>query len=232
MAPGNKRFSTARTLPLRERKKLRTHQALIETALALFLERGFDAVTLDELVNEVEVSKRTFFRYFSSKEDVATAAERELWDGYAGRLAATEVSGPVLATLRNVLLETIDAMDTEWERRYLATRGLIARTPALRDYSDLSSLKMHERLVVAIEEKTGIDSRTDVRLRLLGELAMSAWRCGARNWVRTERHSGRRGEGTRQTLAARVAEAFDAIPEAVAYAPSERLPTRPHDHEH
>jgi AcrR family transcriptional regulator len=55
-------------LSRRERKKLETHQALLEAALVLFREKGYNATTVEEITERADVAKGTFFNYFSSKE--------------------------------------------------------------------------------------------------------------------------------------------------------------------
>ncbi|MFJ8625736.1 TetR/AcrR family transcriptional regulator [Kitasatospora sp. NPDC093550] len=131
-APGAPDAPEAR-LPLRERKKLRTRQALIDTALELFGEHGFDAVTLDRLCETVEVSKRTFFRAFSSKEDVAMAPTQDLWTAFLDVLENTPADGRrLMELLEDALAAAIERMPAEgWTERALASRRLAARTPSM-----------------------------------------------------------------------------------------------------
>ncbi|MFH8368921.1 TetR/AcrR family transcriptional regulator [Streptomyces sp. NPDC018031] len=120
-------------LPLRARKKLRTRQALIDTALRLFTERGFDGVTLDELCDTVEVSKRTFFRTFTSKEDVAMAPTQDMWAAFLDDLETRDPrGGTLLEMLRDALLAAIGAMTEEgWAERVRLSGRLAARTPSM-----------------------------------------------------------------------------------------------------
>src|SRR5713226_4528757 len=123
-----------RSLPLRERKKLRTRRALADAALRMFTEKGFGATTLEELADEAEVSRSTFFRFFPAKEAAAIEAEAELWTAYLGALADRELSGPVLGELHQALAAAAAGLDPGWDERFIATRRLVAAEPALLAY--------------------------------------------------------------------------------------------------
>lgn len=79
----------------------------------------------------------------------------DLWDAYLAQLSDREIHGPVLPMLREVLTAAIAAMGDDWLRRFPATRGLIARTPVLRDHSDLASPAVQRRVAEVLATRLG-----------------------------------------------------------------------------
>jgi AcrR family transcriptional regulator len=201
-----------RSLPLRERKRLRTRRAIADIALRLFTEKGFDATTVEELVDEAEVSRSTFFRAFATKEAAAVEAETELWTTYLGELADRRPSGAVLAELRDTLARTAGVLPPDWDHRYIATRRLILTAPALLGHVEYQRTGVERQVVACLAEKLGLDP-DDLRLRILAELATTAWSVAARDWVRDG------GDGGRQALTDRLHDAFATIPDALNLSP-------------
>ena len=149
-------------LPLRERKKQRTRQAISDAATALFAERGFDAVTIDEVAAAAEVSKKTIFNYFGSKEDLlfdeAEAAEARLLAAVRGR----EPGEPVLAAVRRYTLAGIERMCSGEDPWIAKMAPLLSESGALRRrYSEISDHMAHS-LAEVIRHEAGARA-TDVR---------------------------------------------------------------------
>src|SRR6266567_1321843 len=116
---------------LRERRERLTAAELEAAALRLFGERGFDAVTVDDIAAEADVSRRTFFRYFASKEDVLLADHFVQLDRLREAMAARPPDEPILAALRNALLSMTG--DFEDRREMIILRGRLMRdTPSLQ----------------------------------------------------------------------------------------------------
>jgi AcrR family transcriptional regulator len=194
-----------RSLPLRERKKLRTRRALADAALRLFAEQGFDATTLEELAEEAEVSKSTFSRTFPAKEAAGIEAESEVWTGYLEALADSELKGPLFAELHRTLAAATAGLDPTWDERFLATRRLIAAEPALLRYTEHYRAQVKEQLAATLAAKLSLDA-DDLRLHVLAELVMTAWSLSGRAWVRAG------GTGGRPAFLAGFAAAIEAVP--------------------
>lgn len=194
-----------RSLPLRERKKLRTRRALADAATRLFSENGFEKTTLEEVAEDAEVSKSTFFRFFPAKEAAAVEAETELWTAYLDELAGRQLSGAVLGELHRALAAAVEGLDPGWDQRFLATRRLIIAEPALLRYVEHYRAGVKAQVIASLAAKLGLDAE-DLRLHLLAELTTTAFSVSGRYWVHHD------GQGGRVALLDRFAEAVRAIP--------------------
>jgi AcrR family transcriptional regulator len=207
------RAAEDRALPLRERKKLRTRRALADAALRLFAEQGYDATTIDELADAAEVSKSTFFRFFPAKEAAAIEAEAELWVTCLSDLAdrTPAAKRTVLAGLHDTLVAAVTSLDSSWDERFLATRRLIAREPALLAYVQHYRATVQGEIARCLAGKLGLDP-DDLRLHILAELAVATWSIAGRHWVRNG------GQGGRKALIKRFDDTINAIPDSLSLA--------------
>ncbi|QIB43375.1 TetR/AcrR family transcriptional regulator [Streptomyces aureoverticillatus] len=209
-------------LPLRERKKLRTRQALVDTALELFTERGFDGVTLDELCEAVEVSKRTFFRTFTSKEDVACAPLHDMWTAFLKELEEPpgDAALPVFDLLRDTLLRTLTRMPADdWPHRVLLSRRLAERTPSM-DAHGLAFCDRTSRTVVDTLLRRfdlGGTPYEDLVPRLTVDVLVAAFHRALEIWTAGAGDTPR----TAEDLATAVRTACAAVPASLT------LPARP-----
>ena len=196
---------TDRSLPLRERKKLRNRRALAEAALRLFAANGFDATTLEELADAADVSKSTFSRIFPAKEAAGIEAEAELWSAFLASLDGRKLSGVLLGELHAALAAAVTGLDPEWDQRFLDTRRMLANEPALLRYVEHYRASVKDELVTRLAAKLHLDPE-DLRLRVLAELTILAWSVSGRHWVRNG------GQGGRAALLSGLDDAILAIP--------------------
>jgi AcrR family transcriptional regulator len=205
MMPGMTIPQTGRSLPLRERKKLRNRRALAEAALRLFAANGFDATTLEELADAADVSKSTFSRIFPAKEAAGIEAEAELWSAFLAALDGRELSGVLFGELHEALADAVAGLDPGWDKRYLDTRRMVANEPALLRYVEHYRASIKDELAAHLAAKLNLDPE-DLRLRALAELIILAWSVSGRHWVRNG------GLGGRAALLSRLDGAIQAIP--------------------
>jgi AcrR family transcriptional regulator len=113
---------------LRARKKQRTREDLAATALRLFAERGFEATTVDDIVEPIQVSRSTFFRYFPTKEHV-------LFPDHDEQLAGSLRDSPPLEAVHAAALDAADAVIEGFRRdpeAYRTRQRIVSATPSLR----------------------------------------------------------------------------------------------------
>ncbi|MCQ4044622.1 TetR family transcriptional regulator [Streptantibioticus rubrisoli] len=170
--------TTATTQPapgaagLRERKKQRTRDALTRAAMELFTTRGFERTTVDEIAESVEVSQRTFFRYFSNKEQAALAVEELIEGHFLAALRERPATEPPLEALRNALLGTWDDVNTAIHEvvpldLYMRMYQVIETTPALLAARMRRQAETEQRISAEIARREGLDPAVDLRPRVL-----------------------------------------------------------------
>lgn len=161
------------TVGLRERKKRTTSEALVRSALRQFATRGFERVTVEDIAGACDVSPRTFFRYFASKEDVLFADGDGQRSHVIDVLAAQPPDVSPLEAMQAAVREL--ARDYEAQREAVLLRHrIVASTPSLRSHV---AERLHGWESAVIEElrRSGrADGMDELSLRLMVAATTSA----------------------------------------------------------
>jgi AcrR family transcriptional regulator len=137
-------------LPLVERKRRQARQRIIQAARELFLERGFDDVSVGDIAERAEVGRTTFFRYFGDKQEVVFALEQELLETITAAAQADDTRAARNATeaveqLRPILL-ALCAQATADPEAYARHFQLIDQHPELRARDAVKMQQIADRL--------------------------------------------------------------------------------------
>ncbi|WP_322755060.1 TetR/AcrR family transcriptional regulator [Frankia sp. Cas3] len=204
-------------LGLRERKKLKTRRMLRDAALHLADERGYDAVTVDDIAEAAEVSTRTFFNYFTSKEDAIAGIDREEIEEVVSALANRPAEESPVAALRAVMIAR--SIDTALHRDQLQAKiRLIRANPALVGAFHASWSRYEAALVDVMAQRCGLDPDVDAYPSVVVSVALAVARTMSLRW------RDRPGDSSLPDL---VAAAFDNLaaglaPPAAGESPSRR----------
>lgn len=119
---------------LRERKQRETRLRIIETGLKLFLANGYDGTTLDAIAEEAGISRRTFFSYFKSKEDIVIAWQAGVWDAMRAELLKVSPDEAPLDAVRKTMVNHVSQYESSKmiaiDRVMRASEALMARKQA------------------------------------------------------------------------------------------------------
>ena len=143
---------------LRERKKQRTKAAIGNAALQLFLERGFEETTVAEIAAAADVSPRTFFSYYATKEEAAFSGREEDLSEMRERIAGRAPGESVIQAIRGWAIDLMSDPDFS-DRLEVQRRKLIRETPALAAYES-AHIDVRFRGIVgtAVAEDLGIEA--------------------------------------------------------------------------
>ncbi|EFK99345.1 MULTISPECIES: TetR/AcrR family transcriptional regulator [unclassified Streptomyces] len=137
----------------RERKKAATRTAILEAATSLFLERGFDAVTVREIADKADVTPKTVFAHFPRKEALVFSTESEQQDRLVAAVRDRAPQTTVSEALKAHYLAEIALLQTEPMRRIMA---LMEDTPSLIEYAERMWLRHEDALIAVLTEEFGL----------------------------------------------------------------------------
>ncbi|KFC69763.1 Transcriptional regulator, TetR family [Devosia sp. LC5] len=165
---------------LRERKRRDTHRRITEAGLKLFSARGFDATTLDAIAAEAGISRRTFFHYFRSKDDILLSLQTGLGESLAAALAERAPGQRPIAALRQAMHALLAAYAPD---ELLALDRLMLSSEAVQSRKQATYLQDEALVFAALCAYWPEENPAALRLAAIlsigiTRVSMEAWRSG------------------------------------------------------
>jgi AcrR family transcriptional regulator len=142
---------------LRERKKRLAREAIAATARRLFAERGFDAVTVAEVAAAADVSEKTVFNHFATKEDLAFAGREEGIAQVVAAIAGRAGTDSVLDVFRKLTHTVLDVFVAGGDEDLLAVARILHGSRALQERLTVGWESGAGAITAVIAETTGAD---------------------------------------------------------------------------
>lgn len=172
---------------LRERTRRAVRAEIGDAAMGLFLERGFEATTMEEIAREAGISRRSLFRYFGTKEDIVLGHLVEAGMAAREALEARPAGESPWEALRAAFESLANAPDYSPERN-LAISRMLYGTPSLRASHLEKQLRWQELLVPNIRMRLGLTTgdAADVQARAIVACALTCLDVAVEAWARSE----------------------------------------------
>lgn len=200
-------FDPSPKLDRRKWKKSVTHAALLAAAGDLLGDEPYDAVTATRIAERADVTQRTFFRHFPTKDAVLYGDLDETLDELRAALAARPDDETPMEAVRRSIASMRDNFDRHRDLRRLQAR-LAATEPSVSAYSRATvQLAWEREIIAAVSDRLGVDPMEDPRPEILAGAVMSAIRVATRQWSATQ--------GETDDLAL-IDAALAAVPDATA----------------
>lgn len=185
---------------LRDRKKRQTRDALATAALRLVAERGLEHVTVEEISAAANVSSRTFFNYFPSKDDALIADPSVDSARFVADLAEVPSEVPALAAVRAAMTGVIERIQADRES-WLLRMVVIERNPSLLPRLVTAGAEVERAMIEAVAARVGVPPDHGFPA-LLVAVTGAAFRTAMLRWA---------AAGGARSLAELVDEVFEAL---------------------
>lgn len=168
---GRTELSDGARLGLRERKKLRTRQAIRRAAYHLFEQRGYNATSVEDIASAADVSPSTVFRYFATKEDIVLTDEQDslLQEGLRARPADEHI----VESLRHVCIDVLCHLASSERTELIQRIRLTREVPILRARVVEQAARDVNMLAALLAERTGHNAIT-LQIRVVCVAVMAA----------------------------------------------------------
>ncbi len=193
---------------LREMKKERTRTDIVRVAMELFARQGFDDVTVDQIAAEAEVSHRTFYRYFATKEELILGPLQQALDDLTDAFTRRPRTESVIVSIREAVLGLAANYEESLDRD-LQRAAVFRATASLQARQNERRAAFEGVMVPLIAERLGVDPKIDLRPALIAGCAVAAMRVATTQWLL--------GDGSRPLLPiveqalSMLAPAFDDV---------------------
>ena len=164
---------------LRERKRAETHARIQAEALRLFLERGFETTTLDDIAEASGVSRRSLFHYFESKEEIVLSARADFPNIIAQAVGRRPASEPLLDMVENALIDTATRYGSTQTRDL---SRLIRDTPALSAGEQAKYEHVERALAKALADRKDLPE-IDTACRVTAATAIGILKLAVESWL-------------------------------------------------
>ncbi|MFE9858045.1 TetR family transcriptional regulator [Streptomyces sp. NPDC005780] len=198
----------------RSRKARRTRDTLAQAAFELVLDNGLRDVTVEEIAERADVDRRTFSRYFTSKEAAVLDSVRGDGDRINDALRARPAGEPPLTAYRRAVLDWLADPEAEaWHRRPRIFELLVLaeREPTLYAAFHHIRVDAQEDSLAIVAARLGVDPRQDIRPAVAVAAGAGALLAAQAAWVRG---------GCPDELPQLVEQAFDALSGELVHEPA------------
>ena len=188
---------------LRERKRRETLQRITDAGIALFVAKGYETTTIDEIAVAAGLSRRTFFYYFKSKDDILLSLQSGMGAMIADAIRRAPDTMRPLDAIREAVVVVSASVPTD---DMIVIDRLMRSSEAVQARKQASYVQHEQTLLAALRERWP-DQPSEMALRLVAMMAIGAIRLSTEIF---------HNEGGQRPIEAVLREAFEALDNEIA----------------